>query len=106
MTKEEVKELIDNLADVLATTKEAFPTEFATQLKEIIGKVDENELEIIAAFFKLSVDELKAKITAGQSILNLLINTFGTDKADHLANFLRKMENRRILIALLARMID
>ena len=111
MTREELQTLMDNVANVLIQTEQVFPLDFAKQLlasiQDLVNSQNfDTDASVLAAFLKITTDDLKKYLAAFESILTLMINTFGTSSAMDFANFLKKVENRRILMALLAMAIQ
>ena len=107
MKVEELKELMNNIIDMLRMNKEAMTPEVMVMISKVIRMIRENPtyLQIAATALQSDVESVTQMLNAGDKAMEMEQKLVMTDMTDKLISVLTNIQDRTLVMAIIAGLI-
>ncbi len=107
MKVEELKELMNNIIDMLRMNKEAMTPEVMVMISKVIRMIRENPtyLQIAATALSSDVESVTQMLNAGDKAMEMEQKLVMTDMTDKLISVLTNIQDRTLVMAIIAGLI-
>lgn len=105
MTSNELKGVLNSIADSLDQGANVFPYKLDKELISLLKNLDDTSAKILSTVLNMSVEDFKKLVPNIISLLEAAHDLFATDQHVKISKFCRALANRNFVIAMIVKFI-
>lgn len=105
MTSNELKGILNSIADSLDQGANVFPYDLDKELINLLSNLDDTSAKILSTILNMSVEDFNKLVPNIIKLLNAAHNLFATNQHTKIAYFCRALANRPFVLAMISKFI-
>lgn len=105
MTSTELKEILESIANTLDQGAKVFPFKLNNEVIKILSNLDDTSIKLLSTLLSTDSDNIKSIIPSVINLLQAGDKLFRTDEHTKISNLCRRLANRNVILAVIARII-
>lgn len=105
MTSNELKGILNSIADSLDQGAHIFPLDLDKELINLLSNIDDTAAKLLATILNMSVEDFKKLVPNIINLLKAAHDLFATNQHTKISNFCRALVNRPVVMAMISKFI-